>query len=141
MKMLLDSFIFLNFNYCALVWHFCSIALSQKTEKIQVRALRLLYHDSYSSYNSLLLKAERPTMEVSRLRRFAIEVFKTLKPLNPDFMHTHFKKGLHSAREKNDLVVNRAKTTTFGEKSLSIFSFFFYCFSHFEDIHNIKKNS
>ena len=47
MKMLLDSFIFLNFNYCAPVWHFCSIALSQKTEKIQERALRLLYHDSY----------------------------------------------------------------------------------------------
>ena len=95
-----DSFIFSNFNYCRLVWHFCSIALSKKTEKIQERAFRLLYHDSYSSYNSLLLRTERPTMEVSRLRRFAIEVFKTLKPLNPDFMHTHFKKGSHSARKK-----------------------------------------
>ena len=33
-------------------------------------------------------------------------------------MHTYFKKGSHSARTKNDFVVNRAKTTTFGEKSL-----------------------
>ena len=57
-------------------------------------------------------------MEVSRLWRLAIEVFKTLKSLNPDFMHIYFKKGSHSARRKNDLAVNRAKTTTFREKSL-----------------------
>ena len=33
-------------------------------------------------------------------------------------MHTYFQKGSHSARTKNDFVVNRAKTTTFGEKSI-----------------------
>ena len=84
-KMLLDSFIFLNFNYRPLVWHFCSAALSQKKEKMQEHVLRLLYNDSYSCYNNLRLKPERPTMEVSRLRRLAVKVFKTLKSLNPDF--------------------------------------------------------
>ena len=34
--------------------------------------------------------------------------FKTLKSLNPDFMHSYFKKGSHSASRKNDLVVYRA---------------------------------
>ena len=91
--MLLDSLIFSNFNYCPLVWHFCSAALSEKIDKIQERTLRLLYNDSCSSYSSLLLKAERPTMEVSCLWRLAIEAFKTLKPLNPDFTHTFFKQG------------------------------------------------
>ena len=104
--------------YCPLVWHFSSAVLSQEIEKLQERPLRLLYNDSFSNYSNLLLKAERPTMEVSRLWRLAIEVFKTLKALNPDFMHTYFKKGSHSARKNNDLVVNRAKTTTFCEKSL-----------------------
>ena len=85
-KMLLDSFIFLNFNYRPLVWHFCSAALSQKKEKMQEHVLRLLYNDSYSCYNNLRLKTERPTMEVSRLRRLAVKVFKTLKSLNPDFL-------------------------------------------------------
>ena len=116
--MLLDSFIFSNFNYCPLVWHFRSATLSQKIEKIEEWTLRLLYNDSYSSNNSLLLKLERPTMEVSHLRRLAIEIFKTLKSLNLDFMHIYFNNGSHSARRKNDLVVNRAKITTFGEKSL-----------------------
>ena len=72
MKMLLDSFLFSNFNYCPLVWHFCSAVLSQEIEKIQECALRLSYNDSFSSYNS---STERPTMEVSRLQRLAIKVF------------------------------------------------------------------
>ena len=67
MKILLDSFIFSNFNYCPLVWHFFSPVLSQKLDEIQERALRLLYNDSYFRYNSLLLTVERTTMEVSRL--------------------------------------------------------------------------
>ena len=92
-----------------------SLALSQKIEKMQERTLRLLYNDSYSSNNSLLLKAERPTMKVSRLRRLAIKVLMTLNSLNSDFMHIYFKKGSHSARRRNDLVVNRAKSTTFVE--------------------------
>ena len=108
--MLPERFIFLNFNYCPLVCHFCSAALSQKREKIQERVLRLLYNDSYSSYNILLIKTARPTMEVSRLRRLAIKVFKTLKSFNQDFMHTDFR--------RNGLVVNRAKTTKFDEKIL-----------------------
>ena len=57
-------------------------------------------------------------MKVSRLRRLAIGVFKTLKSLNPGFINTYFKKGSHSARRKNDLIINREKTTMFVEKSL-----------------------
>ena len=66
----------------------------------------------------ILLKVELPTMEVSHLKRFANKVFKTLKSINLDFMYIYFKKGSHSARRKNELVVFRAKTTTFGKKSL-----------------------
>ena len=57
-------------------------------------------------------------MEVRHLRRLAIEVFRNLKSLNPSFMHTYFKKGSYSARRKNELIVNREKTSTFGEKIL-----------------------
>ena len=56
-------------------------------------------------------------MEVCRLWRLE-KFFKTLKSLNPNFMHTYFKKGLHSARRKNDLAVKKAKTKTFSETSL-----------------------
>ena len=52
----------------------------------------------------------------THLRRLGIEVFKTLKFLNPHFMHTYFKKGSLSARRKSYFVINRVKTATFGEK-------------------------
>ena len=39
-------------------------------------------------------------MEVSHLWRLTIEVFKILKSINPDFMHTFLKKGSHYARKK-----------------------------------------
>ena len=34
--------IFSNFNYCPLVWHFCSCESSQKNEKIQLHCLRII---------------------------------------------------------------------------------------------------
>ena len=52
-------------------------------------------------------------MEVS-----LFEQLKSLRYLNPDFMGTYFKKGSQSVRRIDDLVVNRAKTTALGEKSL-----------------------
>ena len=39
-------------------------------------------------------------MEVNFLRKLAIEVFKTLKSLNPEFMFNYLKQGSHSARIK-----------------------------------------
>ena len=80
--------------------------------------MRLLYNDNYSSYNSLLLKAKRPTIEVSRLKRLVIEVFKTFKIFNSRLYAHLFQERFTLCKEKNDLVVNRVKTKTFGEKSL-----------------------
>ena len=117
-KVLLDCSIFANVIYCPLTWHFISATLSRKIEKVQQRTLRLLYDDSFSRYNSLLSKAERPIIEVSHLWKLATEGFKTINSSNPDFMYTCFKKDSHFTWKKNDLVINRAKTTTFVEKSL-----------------------
>ena len=54
----------------------------QKIEKIQERANRSLYNDHRSSYSELLEKSERCTMH----RVLCIEIFKTLRHLNPSFM-------------------------------------------------------
>ena len=79
---------------------------------------RIPKYTGFQGMKVLLDVTERPTMEVSHLWKLAIKVFKTLKSLNPDFMHTYFKKGSYFSRRKNDLVVNRAKTTTFDKNSL-----------------------
>ena len=37
-----NSFISSNFIYCLLAWHFCGVSSTNKLEKVQKRALRLL---------------------------------------------------------------------------------------------------
>ena len=64
---LINSFIFSNFNYCPLVWHFCSCKSSQKIGKIQFRCLRIIYNDYSSDYQTLLKLSQKPSMEVKRL--------------------------------------------------------------------------
>ena len=45
----------------------------------------------FCSYIDLLLKSQRCTMHVSRLRSLSLEIFKTLHDLNPSFMKDIFK--------------------------------------------------
>ena len=56
-KVLAQSFVYSNFNYCPLVWHFCSSKSTHKIEKIQERALRFLGNDHVGPYNDPLLKS------------------------------------------------------------------------------------
>ena len=64
------------------MWHFCSSKSLRKIEKIQERALRILYNDSTSDYNQLVNKSSKASMEVKRFRNIALEIFKTLNHLN-----------------------------------------------------------
>ena len=75
-----------NFNYCMLVWIFSSAVSLKKIENLQKRALRFLYKSYNTSYEDLLLKCGFSSMNVKRLRRFCIEIFKTLNNLSPSFM-------------------------------------------------------
>ena len=64
-KILVQNFIYLNFDYCPLVWYFSPASSLQKIEKIRERALRFLYNDLLISYDDLLSKSGRCTLHVS----------------------------------------------------------------------------
>ena len=49
-KILINSFIHANFNYCSLVWHFGFRKSINKIENIQKRALRFLLNDYFLDY-------------------------------------------------------------------------------------------
>ena len=68
---------------------------TNKIESIQDRVLQLLYNDYTRTYHSLLAKANKPSMELKRYRTLALEIFKTLKILNPTYMHYLFIYALH----------------------------------------------
>ena len=119
-QILVQSFVYSNCNYCPLVWYFSSSKSLQKIEQIQERALRFLYNDHTSSYNDLLLKSNKCTMLIARQRILCIEIFKTVKQLNPPFMKDIFKlrSSHYSARNSNNLAHVRPNQTAFGSNSL-----------------------
>ena len=65
---------------------FSSASSLKKIENLQKRALRFLYNDYEISYEEWLLKSDRATMNVNRLRILCTEIYKTINNLNPKFM-------------------------------------------------------
>ena len=63
---------------------------TNKIESIQKRALQLIYNDYTSTYDSLLAKANKPSMELKRYLTLTLEIFKTLNVLNPRYMQDLF---------------------------------------------------
>ena len=106
-EVLLNIFVLSNFNFCPLVWHFCSSKSLKKIEKIQERALRILYNGSTSDYNQLLNKFSKTSMEVKRPRNLALEIFKTLNHLNPECMKETFYKTTNLTHRPFNIKVNQ----------------------------------
>ena len=116
---MIESFILVNFNYCPLVWHFCSSESMKKLERIQERALRLLLDDYVSDYDQLLIKVTKPTLEIRRLKLLATEIFKTIKNLNAPFMKEVFKLNTRRADTGSDrLIVQSQISMKYGSYTL-----------------------
>ena len=116
-EVFLNSFFLSNFNYCPLVCHFCSSKSLKKSGKIQQRALRILYNDSTSDYNQLLNKSSKASMEVKRFRNIALEIFKTLNHLNPEYMKEIFYKTTNLTHRPFNIKVNQNNTTKYGNNT------------------------
>ena len=56
-KTLINSYFYSYFNYCPLVWMFSSAKSLNSVESLQKRALRFLYNNYDSSYESILKKS------------------------------------------------------------------------------------
>ena len=115
---MIETFVFSNYNYCPLVWNFTSMRSTNKIESIQKRAFRLLYKDYTSTYDCLLAKANKPSVEIKCYRTLALEIFKTLNDLNPTYMQDLFYLRSSSARRPNNIAVVRTNTNIYGKKIL-----------------------
>ena len=123
-SVLIQSFVQANFNYCPLVWFFTSPESLRKIERIQERALRILSNDYVNTIDFLLTKFGKSTFLVKQHKNLAIEIFKTLNNLNPEYMKDIFAKNENpyqlrdNTRHTNDLNINRPKGFTYGSCSL-----------------------
>ena len=86
-------------------------------------ALRLLFDDYESSYRTLLLKANTPTMTVYSLRCLCGGIYTTVNGLNPNYMKNVFKKSDTSrskqTQNQSNLIVVPPNYYEFGTKTLA----------------------
>ena len=110
------SFILSQFHFCPVIWHFCKKGKIDMMEKIQERALRFVYSDNMSSYGQLLSRANRCTLYNDRLRCIAIEVFKSINGINPEYLHNSFKTKIchYNLRDKNVVTQPMVNTVKYG---------------------------
>ena len=124
-RVLINSYIISNFNYCPLVWIFSTAKSLNKIESLQKRALRFLYNDYSISYEGLLEKSGKVKMSVNTLRNLCVEIYKTINKLNPEFMNNIFKvkenKRLVREQYKLNLETPEWNQVTFVTKILKVY--------------------
>ena len=103
----------LNFKYC-LAHYLHEICQQNKVN----RKKNKLYNGSTSNYDSLLAKANKPSIKIKRYRSLALEIFKTLNDLNSTYLQDFFYLCFSSARQANNIKVVRTNTDTYRTKSL-----------------------
>ena len=118
---LFHAFIRSNFQYANVVWHFTSNASTLKMEKLQRRALQVVYNNYVLSYNELLVKAKIPSLYVSRIKTIATETYKCINKINPKFLHDLFQvnETEYLLRDQHRVVKPKVSTTTHGLNSFS----------------------
>ena len=119
-KIIFNSFIRSNFEYCPLVWHFCGKTNNQKLEKIQERSLRIL-HDTFElTYEELLHKNASSSLLLYRLKLFIIETYKSFHRVNAECLHDLFQLNNTTYETRpHKLIQPKRKTTSNGLRTFS----------------------
>ena len=80
-----------HFDYCSLVWGNCGKTLSNKLQKLQNRAARVITSSSYDAdVNSLFHKLSWKDLNSQRQIQKALMVFKSLNGLVPEYLTSKF---------------------------------------------------
>ena len=118
-----NSFISSTFHYCPVVWIFCGKVSSNKLEKLNERAIRIVYNDHISSYEDLLKKANVLSLPMLRLKYMIIEVYKCIRKRNPKYLNDMFtiKETKYNFRDNSKLIQPDFNKKTHGYRSFSYY--------------------
>ena len=106
-------------TYCHLVWHLCRSSDARRLERIQERALRAVFCDKSSTYDTLLSMAGLCSLRNRRLQDIGILMYKVMHNLCPNYISSFFKFPNSSyILRNNDFIIPRFNTVTYGRHSL-----------------------
>ena len=89
-RILSNALIDNQFDYAALIWMFAGETLTNKICEIHRRTLHVVYNEYNKSYEKLLQLSNNVSIYQRHYQYLALEVFKSLMHLNPEFMWCYF---------------------------------------------------
>ena len=120
-KLLVNTFFFLQFGYCPLLWMCHSRRLNNKINTLYERCLCLIYNDYKSTFADLLEKDNSFSIHYRNIRTLAVEIYKFLNGLSPLIMSETFSLNTTfqcNHRSQNPLKRITLKTVWYGTESL-----------------------
>ena len=80
-RILFKAFIETQLKYCSLVWMFHGMQINDKINKLHERALRIVYNDTVTSFENLLIKDKSFTIHHQNIQLLAIEIYQAIHNL------------------------------------------------------------
>ena len=120
-KVLLSSYVHSQFAYTPLAWMFHTRNLNHKINKVQERALRLLYNDNDSNFEELLEKNGSFTIHERNIQILLTEMFKAKNKLEPSLLRDIFQENDYGGpvlRSSKCFLRPSVRTHKYGERSL-----------------------
>ena len=112
LKLIMKTFIESQFNYCPLLWMFCSRTINNKINKLHERALRVVYKNDNLTFQQLLEKDKSFTIHERNLQKLAIEMYKVKHKMSPLPVQEIFKPKTNSYDLRNKIEWEKAKVRT-----------------------------
>ena len=121
LRTIMKAFISSQFGYCPLVWMYHNRKLNNRINKIQERALRLVYNDNTSNLNELLEIEKSVTVHERNLQVLVTEIYKIENNLSLGIMENIFEKMhlKYSLRDPLKFKSNNIKTTKYGTETIN----------------------
>ena len=103
-RILFKAFIESQFKYCPLVWMFHGRQTNDKINKLHERALRIVYNDTITSFEELLIKDKTFTIHYQNIQSLTTEIYKAVNilpggNLKEFFVSNNHNYNLHSRLE------------------------------------------
>ena len=119
------AFILPYFTYCSQVWHHCGTRNANKLEKVNERALRLIYKDNFTSYQTLLKWIGlNNTLETRRIQDMLVTVNSCFQGRVPATINRliNIRRSSYNLRGVNVLSLPKVNSTKYGLKRFSYYA-------------------
>ena len=120
-SLIFNSMIKSHFNYCPLLWMFCSRTSNNRINKLHERSLRVIHNDETNDFNTLLEMNNEVTIHQRNIQVLMLEVFKIKYESAPPIMNSTLirRENIYNLRNFQEFETETKRTVNYGIESFS----------------------